>query len=207
VEYDQYPSEFFKNVVVYKSANAGLIAAGVSGTVDLRMLRPLAQKDRVIALQVRGQMNGIKALNPDGQQGLSRLGRLCRQVRRRHLGHRHRPVGHAAPSQNERYNAWGFPNEAAAGGALLLGGAKPYVQSNMLKRYGGVVTVEYRPATIFIPRSTCSIPVQGNPAPARHRIPDCPGMGLGRDDPAGLYHHQRSGHQCHADRRACGAAQ
>jgi iron complex outermembrane receptor protein len=70
VEYDQYPSEFFKNVVVYKSANAGLIAAGVSGTVDLRMLRPLAQKDRIIALQVRGQMNGIKALNPDGQQGL-----------------------------------------------------------------------------------------------------------------------------------------
>jgi outer membrane receptor protein involved in Fe transport len=65
VEYDQYPSEFFKNVVVYKSANAGLIAAGVSGTVDLRMLRPLAQKDRIIALQVRGQMNGIKALNPD----------------------------------------------------------------------------------------------------------------------------------------------
>ena len=39
VEYDQYPSEFFRNVNVYKSANATLIAAGISGTVDLRMLR------------------------------------------------------------------------------------------------------------------------------------------------------------------------
>ncbi|MCZ3110865.1 TonB-dependent receptor plug domain-containing protein, partial [Acinetobacter baumannii] len=43
VEYDQYPSEFFRNVNVYKSANATLIAAGISGTVDLRMLRPLDQ--------------------------------------------------------------------------------------------------------------------------------------------------------------------
>ncbi|MBU0775666.1 MAG: TonB-dependent receptor plug domain-containing protein, partial [Alphaproteobacteria bacterium] len=41
VEYDQYPSEFFQNVNVYKSTDASLIAAGISGTVDLRMLRPL----------------------------------------------------------------------------------------------------------------------------------------------------------------------
>ncbi|MFW1411028.1 TonB-dependent receptor plug domain-containing protein, partial [Vibrio parahaemolyticus] len=41
VEYDQYPSEFFKTVNVYKSADASLVAAGISGTVDLRMLRPL----------------------------------------------------------------------------------------------------------------------------------------------------------------------
>ena len=51
VEYDQYPSEFFKTVNVYKSADASLVAAGISGTVDLRMLRPLDQAKRV----VRGQ--------------------------------------------------------------------------------------------------------------------------------------------------------
>src|SRR3546814_6946414 len=57
VEYDQYPSEFFKNVNVYKSADASLIAAGISGTVDLRMLRPLERGERVVALSARGQMN------------------------------------------------------------------------------------------------------------------------------------------------------
>ena len=35
VEFDQYPSEFFKTVNVYKSADASLIAAGVAGTVGL----------------------------------------------------------------------------------------------------------------------------------------------------------------------------
>ncbi|MDA4834876.1 TonB-dependent receptor plug domain-containing protein, partial [Enterobacter hormaechei] len=50
VEYDQYPSEFFRNVNVYKSADASLIAAGISGTVDLRMLRPLDQPGRVVAI-------------------------------------------------------------------------------------------------------------------------------------------------------------
>jgi iron complex outermembrane receptor protein len=123
VEYDQYPSEFFKNVVVHKAADPSLIAAGVSGTVDLRMLRPLAQAGRVIAVQVRGQMNGIK-LNPDGQRWLSRFGHLCRQVRRRHLRHRHRSSATSAPSQDERYNAWGFPT-LADGKTLMLGGAKP----------------------------------------------------------------------------------
>ena len=34
VEYDQYPSEFFRNVNVYKSANATLIAAGISGAIQ-----------------------------------------------------------------------------------------------------------------------------------------------------------------------------
>ena len=64
VEYDQYPSEFFQNVVVHKSADPSLIAAGIAGTVDLRMLRPLSQK-RTISVRARGQMNGTKNLNPD----------------------------------------------------------------------------------------------------------------------------------------------
>ena len=68
VEYDQYPSEFFRNVNVYKSANATLIAAGISGTVDLRMLRPLDQPGRVFAINARGQMNGIDNLNPDSSR-------------------------------------------------------------------------------------------------------------------------------------------
>ncbi|MBL7537509.1 hypothetical protein INQ15_24305, partial [Escherichia coli] len=66
VEYDQYPSEFFKNVNVYKSADASLIAAGVSGTVDLRMLRPLDQKKDTLVVSLRGQMNEQDKLNPDG---------------------------------------------------------------------------------------------------------------------------------------------
>ncbi|MEI6643830.1 MAG: TonB-dependent receptor [Novosphingobium sp.] len=150
VEYDQYPAEFFKNVVVYKAPTPSLVAAGIAGTVDLRMLRPLAQKDRIIALQLRGQMNGQKKLNPDGSRyGYRASAAYVDKFADDTFGIAIGVSATDAPSQNERYNAWGFPNSGSAGGALLLGGAKPYVQSNKLQRYGAVATLEYQPNENF----------------------------------------------------------
>ena len=169
VEYDQYPAEFFKNVVVYKAPTPSLVAAGISGTVDLRMLRPLAQKDRIVSLQLRGQMNGMKKLNPDGSRyGYRASAAYVDKFADDTFGIAIGVSATDAPSQNERYNAWGFPNATysakdeqgndvtkcfapASDGscALVLGGAKPYVQSNKLQRYGAVATLEYQPSDNF----------------------------------------------------------
>ena len=114
VEYDQYPSEFFQNVNVYKSSDAALIAAGISGTVDLRMLRPLDKNDRIIAVALRGQMNGLDKLNPDGERyGYRASATYVDQYADDTLG---LAIGFSAshtPSQNERFNAWGYPTDAA----------------------------------------------------------------------------------------------
>ena len=148
VEYDQYPSEFFKNVVVYKSAQASVIPMGIAGTVDLRMLRPLAQGKQVIAVQGRGQMNGEKALNPDSKRfGYRASATYIDQFMDDTLGIAIGVSATSAPSQNERYNAWGYPTDAS--GNFILGGAKPYVQSNELTRYGAVGTIEYQPSDNF----------------------------------------------------------
>ena len=150
VEYDQYPSEFFNNVVVQKSPDASLIAAGIAGTVDLRMLRPLSQTDRIIAVQARGQMNGLKNLNPDSPRfGYRGSAAYVDKFADDTLGIALGVSVSSSPSQNERYAAWGFPNAPEAGGALLLGGAKPYVQSNLFDRYGAVATIEYQPSDNF----------------------------------------------------------
>ena len=143
VEYDQYPSEFFKNVVVYKSANASIVPAGISGTVDLRLLKPLDEKDRIIAVQLRGQLNEQKKLNPEADRvGYRASATYIDQFANDTLGV---AIGFSHTknvSQNERYNSWGFPTE---GGDLIIGGAKPFVQSNSLKRTGVVGTVQYEP--------------------------------------------------------------
>ena len=150
VEYDQYPSEFFRNVNVYKSTDASLVTAGIAGTVDLRMLRPLEQADRTVVVSLRGQMNGQNKLNPDGTRyGYRASATYVDKFAGDTLGI---AVGFSAtetPTQIERYNAWGFPNAPEVGGALILGGAKPYVQSNLLKRYGGVATIEWEPSDNF----------------------------------------------------------
>jgi iron complex outermembrane receptor protein len=150
VEYDQYPSEFFQNVNVYKSADASLIASGISGTVDLRMLRPLDQANRIVAINVRGQMNGIDKLNPDGTRyGYRASATYVDKFAGDTLGIAIGVAATQTPSQNERYNAWGYAGSGTSADPYVLGGAKPYVQSNLLKRYGAVGTIEWQPSDSF----------------------------------------------------------
>jgi TonB-dependent receptor len=68
VEYDQYPSELINAVTVYKTADAGVVGQGLSGTVDMQTIKPLSLHDRAISLNVRGERNGlgkISAGSPD----------------------------------------------------------------------------------------------------------------------------------------------
>ncbi|TPG39547.1 TonB-dependent receptor [Sphingomonas koreensis] len=148
VEFDQYPAEFFKNVNVYKSADASLIAAGIAGTVDLRMLRPLDTDQRVVAIAARGQMNGIDKLTPEGSRyGYRASATYVDQFADDTFGVAIGVSASRIPSQDERYNAWGYSTDA--NGNLELGGAKPYVQSNVLDRYGAVGTFEFKPSDNF----------------------------------------------------------
>ncbi|WP_454886606.1 TonB-dependent receptor [Sphingomonas oryzagri] len=150
VEYDQYPSEFFKTVNVYKSADASLIAAGISGTVDLRMLRPLAQPNRVFSVQARGQMNDYKALTPQGKRyGYRASATYVDKFADDTLGIALGFSKTSLPSQDKRYNAWGYSGAGTADSPYVLGGAKPYVQSNLLDRTGGVATIEWQPSDTF----------------------------------------------------------
>lgn len=148
VEYDQYPAEFFKNVNVYKTADASLIAAGIAGTVDLRMLRPLDTDKRVFSVAARGEMNGLNKLNPDGTRyGYRASATYVDQFADDTFGIAIGVSASSVPSQDERYNAYGFATDS--NGNLILGGAKPYVQSNLLDRYGAVATLEWQPSDRF----------------------------------------------------------
>ncbi|MBU4436427.1 MAG: TonB-dependent receptor, partial [Alphaproteobacteria bacterium] len=148
VEFDQYPSELLSAVVVYKTPDAGLIGQGLAGTADLRTVRPLAFGKRALAVGARYEWNDIGALNAgtsahgnrfnisyidqfmDGKVGVA-------------IGYAHME----SPYQAERWNAWGYPTDGS--GNLVLGGAKPYVQSSMLKRDGVIGVLEFAPNDRF----------------------------------------------------------
>lgn len=57
VEYDQFPSELVSSLVVYKTPDASLVGQGLSGTVDIRTLKPLDLRGRQLAVSVRGETN------------------------------------------------------------------------------------------------------------------------------------------------------
>jgi iron complex outermembrane receptor protein len=57
VEYDQFPAELVGSAVVYKTPDATLVGQGLSGTVDIRSLRPLSVRGRQMQFNVRGERN------------------------------------------------------------------------------------------------------------------------------------------------------
>ncbi|RZJ04348.1 MAG: TonB-dependent receptor [Brevundimonas sp.] len=147
VEFDQYPSELLGGVLVYKTPDGSLIGQGLAGTADLQTIRPLQYGRRTIALNARYEWNDYGALNSGTEDTGQRFsvsyidqfmdGRLGLV-----LGYAHM----STPYQAERFNAWGYPGDnAQAQPNLVIGGAKPYVQSSELVRDGYMATVEFRP--------------------------------------------------------------
>lgn len=144
VEYDQYPSELIDQGVVYKTPYAGLIGQGLAGTVDLRTIRPLSKKDRIVALSARAEFNEGGSLNPDIRgYGYRATGTYVDQFADDTLGLALGLSYQSSPSQVERFRAWGYPNDA---GYTVLGGMKPFAKSVLLDRLGAFGTLEWQPS-------------------------------------------------------------
>ena len=135
VEFDQYPSEVMSSVVVYKTQNAALIGQGLSGTVDLRTVRPLDYDKRTVALNLRGDMNKVDGNKEYGNRFSAMY---IDQFADNTIG---LALGYArldSPGQSREYNSWGYDNG-------LLGGAEVFNYQTKNRRDGVVGTLQFRP--------------------------------------------------------------
>lgn len=144
VEFDQFPSELLSGVVVYKTPDAALIGQGLAGTVDMRTVRPLAYGKQAVAANLRYETTEFDALNAgsatDGwRYSFSYVDQFADDTVGIAIGYAHM----SNPSQEERFNAWGYP--ALGNGNLVIGGSKPYVRSGELQRDGIIGVLEYQP--------------------------------------------------------------
>ena len=155
VEFDQYPSELLSSVVIYKTPDANIAGFGLSGTADLRTVRPLDFKERTIALNLRGEINGTEQMNHDvkrwGWRGsASYIDKLTPEVGIA-LG-----VAYIdSPSSKQHTHSWWYesfagaedrisPPEAAS--ALFLGGDEAFASSTTNKRLAGIGILEWEPS-------------------------------------------------------------
>ncbi|MDH3589278.1 MAG: TonB-dependent receptor [Gammaproteobacteria bacterium] len=174
VEFDQYPSELLSSVVVYKTPDASLIGQGLAGTADLRTIRPLTYGELAIAGNVRYEQNEFDALNAgSADDGLRYSFSYVDQYADDTIG---LAIGFAHmtnPSQEKRYNAWGYRDLSStnlplvdpddpdndtrmlpadfglADDDLVINGAKPYVRSSELERDGLIGVLEWKPNDKF----------------------------------------------------------
>ncbi len=157
VEFDQYPAEILTGAVVYKTADASIIGAGLSGTVDLKSARPLDYDGRQFAVGARGEYNTLGNLTPEvGPVGQRYNVTFIDQFLGKKLGI---AIGFAhldTPFQEEHYKAWWWAlgsDLVSWGGnpigqpldATALEGAEIWVRSKSQVRDGLVATVEYQP--------------------------------------------------------------
>jgi iron complex outermembrane receptor protein len=143
VEYDQYPSEVINQVNVYKTPMASLVGQGLSGTVDLRTIRPLEAGKRVISIGARGSYADLGALNAGSKSTGWRANMVyVDQFKDDTIGLA-LSAGYLDESyQTEEFNAWGYAG--GPGNNLVIGGSKSYNTSSRLKRFGLQGTLELR---------------------------------------------------------------
>lgn len=148
VEFDQYPSEVMNQVLVYKTPNASLVGQGLSGTVDLRTIRPLSYGRRVFTIGGRVEFLDNGEVNPAasdrgwrvstlyvGQTGDDRMGYMV-------------GIAHTdSPSQIERFRSWGYPGVNA--NANVIGGTQPFAIGADLRRTAVVGALEFQPTPSF----------------------------------------------------------
>lgn len=146
VEFDQYPSEVVRQVLVYKSPMASLVGQGLVGTIDIRTIRPLEVNERVIAVGARGSYADLGALNAGSEDTGYRVNAtFVDQFGNDDM------IGVALaasyldePYQIQEFNAWGYADTQFG---RVIGGSKSYVTSTQLQRLGlqGTVQVQATP--------------------------------------------------------------
>ena len=152
VEFDQYPSELLSGVVIYKTPDAEISGMGLSGTADLRTVRPLAFGSRAVAVNLRGEVVEGDSLNDDvnnygGRFSISYIDQFADDTLGLALGYAHLD----SPSQNRHYKAYGYEafgfavTPDSADDALILNGQELFATSRLNQRDAVIGIVEWRP--------------------------------------------------------------
>src|SRR5688500_9085843 len=123
VGFDQYPSELMSQVVVHKTTDASLVGQGLSGTVNLKTVRPLAFGDRAVALNVRGDMNRLEDEDEFGNRfSISYIDQFADNTVGIALGY----ARLNNPGQGHQFESWGYNATDRPGTANLFNGGKVY---------------------------------------------------------------------------------
>ncbi|UHQ19320.1 TonB-dependent receptor [Lysobacter sp. KIS68-7] len=149
VEFDQYPSELMAGVTVYKTPDAALVGQGLSGTIDMRTVRPLDFEKPVVALSARYQRNSLgSAANADGngnRLNASYIGQFMNREIGIALGFSHSDT----PIQEEQtglYEPWQVAGRAGVpAGTYVTDGAKALRRTGYIRRNAFMGTLQFAP--------------------------------------------------------------
>jgi len=146
VQFDQYPSSWFDNVVVHLTPQANLIGQGLTGTVDMHTIRPLEKSGPEAAVNAHYIWDGMSqpATGPGvSDKGYNVNGVWVNQFADHTVGVTLGVDLESNPAQIRHQAPWGYPDDA--NGDAVIGGSKNYGISDSMKRRGLLGTVQWKP--------------------------------------------------------------
>lgn len=147
-QYDQYPGDLFSSIDIIKTPSADLLGQGLAGTVNLKTYDPLTNK-RTIAVNVQGELNGYKKLNPDGtNKGYKASIVYIDKFADNTIGVSLGASILQNPTQDKQYEAYAWGGDSLGVGQLP-GGAKWFANTNNLTRQSVFGHVVYKPDNKF----------------------------------------------------------
>ena len=157
VEFDQYPSELMAGVTVYKTPDAALVGQGLSGTLDMRTVRPLDYETSVFSISGRLQRNSLgSAANADADGNRFNASYIGQSADRKVgfvIGYSHSDT----PIQEDQvglYEPWEQVGDGwrpgVAAGTFYSNGIKALRRTGYTQRDGIMGTLEFRPSDAWI---------------------------------------------------------
>ncbi|WP_296001257.1 TonB-dependent receptor [Rugamonas sp.] len=149
ISYDDFPSELMAGVVVYKTPDAGLVAQGLSGTVDMQTIDPLAFASRVITVNGRKEHDGT---GPQRGSGSRTSLSYVDQFFDRKVGV---AIGFARTSDKsgaiQSFNSWGSGTTSYNGRNVTIpySGFNAETDITTERRDGAMAVLEFRPNKDF----------------------------------------------------------
>lgn len=144
VEFDQFPSELLSGVVIYKTPDASLVGQGLSGTIDMRTVRPLALSERVISGNFRADQNEVNGSNEYGNRySFTYVDQFLDRTLGLAIGYAHLD----SPSPGFQNEAWGYAD--GPDGTKVYGGGKLYKFDSNNERDGLMATLQYKPSDFW----------------------------------------------------------
>ena len=144
VEFDQYPSELLQQVVVYKTPDAALIGQGLSGTVDMRTVRPLEYGDRALTLNARLAKTEYELVSTRDDRGERYSISYIDQFADDTFGIVAGIAYISEPNYGRVNNTWGYYVDDGAG-SVAIGGGRVFARSSDLDRTSYTLGMDYQP--------------------------------------------------------------
>ena len=150
--FDQFPSELLSSVLIYKTPDAGLLGQGLASTIDMRTVRPLDYKTRVISANYRSQRTGVSTDQDEGRgnrKSFSYVDQFMDRTIGVALGFTQMKEEGAASGNPNNWGGWSIDRTFNGQTVKIPGGMGGDISQTDQERKGLMAVLQFKPSANF----------------------------------------------------------